>query len=75
MISYRTLPGRRGIKKMYVLGATSLLTPEQVRDLARRWLVAIRQGADPPALAADCGACAWHPSRNFAQQRHSAAWR
>ena len=38
VIGYRTVPGRRGVKKTYVLGACSLYTPEQARDLAERYL-------------------------------------
>lgn len=49
LISYRTVPGRRGSKKSYVLGATMVLPLDQARDLARQWLAAIRQGADPAA--------------------------
>ena len=49
LVSYRTIPGRRGIKKSYVLGATTVLSPDQARDLARQWLAAIRQSADPAA--------------------------
>jgi hypothetical protein len=49
LISYRTIPGRRGSKKSYVLGATMVLSLDQARDLARQWLAAIRQGADPAA--------------------------
>jgi hypothetical protein len=49
LISYRTIPGRRGSKKSYVLGATMVLSLDQARDLARQWLAAIRQDADPAA--------------------------
>ncbi len=49
LISYRTIPGRRGVKKSYALGSTTVLPLDQARDLARQWLAAIRQGADPTA--------------------------
>ena len=49
VLSYRAVPGRRGSKKTYVLGACALLTPDQARSLAREWLLAIRTGADPAA--------------------------
>lgn len=53
VIGYRTVPGRRGVKKTYVLGACTLYAPEQARDLARQYLLEIRNGADPVQDKAD----------------------
>jgi integrase len=53
VIGYRTVPGRRGVKKTYVLGTCTLYTPEQARDLARQYLAQIRHGADPVQAKAD----------------------
>src|SRR5262249_50416037 len=35
LITYRTIPGRRGNKRWYTLGAAGVLAPEQARELAR----------------------------------------
>jgi integrase len=48
VLTYRPLPATRATpKKIYTLGACNVLALDQARDLARQWLVAIRQGADP----------------------------
>jgi integrase len=50
VITYRPVPATRITpKKIYTLGACNVLALDQARDLARQWLVAIRQGVDPVA--------------------------
>lgn len=50
VITYRPVPATRATpKKIYTLGACNVLVLDQARDLARQWLAAIRQGADPAA--------------------------
>jgi integrase len=50
VITYRTLPGRAGIKKRYTLGPVYGMSLEDARAVAQQWLPRIRlQGLDPMA--------------------------